>query len=173
MKVTSWFMFWFQTPSCIALRFNFTKIDCIFTIIFKTMNNMAPSYMTDMIHFSENKAHNLRSISYKDLVLKDIPRTNCMKNSFTYNGKSIRKNIKNVYCSLEYYLFKSYTRKSWCNASMSPEIHTAVMHNTNIIVVEKTVINWGAYWNTRSGVKWKCIKTCIVLSTKWISFIEI
>ena len=28
------------------------------------------------------------------------------------------------------------TRESWCNASMSPEIHTAVMHNTNIIVVE-------------------------------------
>ena len=30
------------------------------------------------------------------------------------------------------------TRESWCNASMSPEIHTAVMHNTNIVVVEKT-----------------------------------
>ena len=29
------------------------------------------------------------------------------------------------------------TRESWCNASMSPEIHTAVMHNTYIIVVEK------------------------------------
>ena len=30
-----------------------------------------------------------------------------------------------------------YTRENWCNASMSPEIHTAVMHNTYIIVVEK------------------------------------
>ena len=93
-------------------------------LIYKTMKNMIPSYMTD-IHFSENKTHKLRSISNKDLVLKDITRTNCMKNSFAYYSKSIWNDIpcdiraslsvktleekyKNVYCSLYFYLFKLY-----------------------------------------------------------------
>ena len=87
------------------------------------MNNMVPSYMTDMIHFSENKTHKLRSISNKDLVLKDIPRTNCMKNSFAYYSKykwndipcdiraslsvkTFKEKYKNVYCSLKPYIFK-------------------------------------------------------------------
>ena len=94
-------------------------------LIDKTMNNMVLSHITDMIYFSENKTHKLRSISNKDLVLKDILRINCIKNAFTYYStsiwndipsdiraslsvKTLKENIKHVYCSLEHYLFKLY-----------------------------------------------------------------
>ena len=78
-----------------------------------------------------------------------------IRNFYTINNKkclhgqelemSTRTGIRNVYTiknkkclhEREYEMFtRTRTRESWCNASMSPEIHTAVMHNTNIIVVE-------------------------------------
>ena len=51
---------------------------------------------------------------------------------FNYQGEI----IKYIFMWLSDSLSKRHTRESWCNASMSPEMLTAVMHNTNIIAVE-------------------------------------
>ena len=40
--------------------------------------------MSEIISFSHNELHNLRSIAHKDLVLKRKPHTNYLKDSFSY-----------------------------------------------------------------------------------------
>ena len=74
------------------------------------MNNMAPSYMTDIVKFSENNTHQLRSITNKDLVLQIRPRTKYMKNSFSNYSKDIWNTIpleirtsKNIKCFKDRY----------------------------------------------------------------------
>jgi len=80
-------------------------------LIYKTLNNMAPSYMTDIISFSKNDNYSLRSVKHNDLVLKKKPKTQFFKDSFCYYSISIWNkipcNIRN-FSSIQ--LFKSQYR---------------------------------------------------------------
>ena len=53
-------------------------------LIYKTVHNLAPIYMNDILIFSENKYHTLRSQSNNKLALTYKPRTNYILNSFRY-----------------------------------------------------------------------------------------
>ena len=68
-------------------------------LIYKTAHNLAPIYMNDILKFSENRYHTLRSQSKNNLALTYKPRTNYMLNSFRYFGfkvwNSIPSHIKN------------------------------------------------------------------------------
>jgi hypothetical protein len=69
-------------------------------LVYKTCNNMAPIYMNNVLKFSENESHNLRSESNKQLSLQIIPKTKYSKKSFTYISykvwNSIPFSIKNA-----------------------------------------------------------------------------
>ena len=52
--------------------------------VYKTLNNMAPLYMTDIVSFSKNDHYSLRSVKHNDLVLKKKPNTQFFKDSFLY-----------------------------------------------------------------------------------------
>ena len=69
-------------------------------LVFKTLNNMAPSYMTELLKLSCNTAYNLRSKTNKDIVLFSTPRTNYYKDTFEYYGmttwNSIPISIRNL-----------------------------------------------------------------------------
>jgi len=56
-------------------------------------NNMAPSYMTDILSVSKNDHYSLRSVKHNDLVLTKKPKTQCFKNSFSYYSISIWNEI--------------------------------------------------------------------------------
>ena len=58
-------------------------------LVYKTLNNMAPSYMSEIVSFSENNLYMLRSVTNKDIVLQTRPRTNYMKSSFTYYSRNV------------------------------------------------------------------------------------
>ena len=58
-------------------------------LVYKTLNNMAPSYMSEIVSFSENNLYMLRSITNKDLVLQTRPRTNYMTSSFSYYSRNV------------------------------------------------------------------------------------
>ena len=45
-------------------------------LVYKTLNNMAPSYLSEILKFSQNEKYSLRSANRHDLVLKIKPRTN-------------------------------------------------------------------------------------------------
>ena len=62
-------------------------------LVYKTMNHMAPSYMTDVITFATNEKYNLRSAMHNDLVLKFRPQTNYLKDSFAYYSRTVWNNI--------------------------------------------------------------------------------
>ena len=62
-------------------------------LIYKIMNNKAPSYLADIVTFSDNKTYQLRSVSNKDLVLQITPRTKYMATSFTNYSKNIWNDI--------------------------------------------------------------------------------
>ena len=62
-------------------------------LVYKTINNLAPVYMKDILKFSTNVSHNLRSISNKHLILQTKPRTNYFKGSFTYNSYKVWNSI--------------------------------------------------------------------------------
>jgi hypothetical protein len=62
-------------------------------LVFKTLNNMAPTYMTELMTLSDNKIYNLRSRSRKDIVLWTRPKTNYIKDTFSYYGMNIWNNI--------------------------------------------------------------------------------
>lgn len=55
-------------------------------LVFKTMNNDSPEYMHDILKFSQNSTHHLRSETNKNLTLRAKPRTNYYKQSFSYNS---------------------------------------------------------------------------------------
>ena len=89
----------------------------------KTLNNMAPSYMTDIISFSKNDHYSLRSVKHKDLVLKKKPKTQCFKDSVSFYSISILNkipcNIRNSSsiqsCKFQYrkYLFNNNWFLCW------------------------------------------------------------
>lgn len=58
-------------------------------LVYKTLNGMAPSYMTELIILSNNETYNLRSISRKHICLSSIPRTNYLKDTFHYYSISV------------------------------------------------------------------------------------
>ena len=58
-------------------------------LIHKTINNMTPSYMNDVITISKNQSYTLRSQTNNDLTLPYIPRTNYGKNTFTFYGMRV------------------------------------------------------------------------------------
>ena len=53
-------------------------------LVYKTLNHMAPSYMSDIITVSTNNSYSLRSALRNDLVLKHKPKTKYIKDSFNY-----------------------------------------------------------------------------------------
>ena len=55
-------------------------------LVYKTCNNMAPIYMKDVLKFSENESHNLRSASNKQLSMQIKPKTKYSKKSVTKSG---------------------------------------------------------------------------------------
>ena len=62
-------------------------------LIFKTQNNMVPSYMSDLITFSNDDHYALRSASKHDLVINKLPRTNYFKDSFSYYSMKVWNEI--------------------------------------------------------------------------------
>ena len=62
-------------------------------LVYKTLNNMAPSYMTEVLAFSKNEKYNLRSSKRSDLVLKTRPHTNYLKDTFAYYSMTIWNHI--------------------------------------------------------------------------------
>ena len=83
----------------------------IVLLIFKSRNNLAPRYISNLLTFSNNTSYNLRSIDRKDLVHKKA-RTNYLKQSFSYNSTLVwnkipsdLRNVSNLY-SFKYSLKK-------------------------------------------------------------------
>jgi hypothetical protein len=62
-------------------------------LIYKVINQIAPAYLLDILTFSRNEKHNLRSSIHNDLVLQKIPRTNYYKDSFSYYSMKVWNDI--------------------------------------------------------------------------------
>jgi hypothetical protein len=60
--------------------------------IYKTLSNMAPPYMCELLTVSCNESYKLRSATHKDLTLKQTPHTKYYKDSFAYYTVSKRYN---------------------------------------------------------------------------------
>ena len=58
-------------------------------IVYKTMNNMTPIYMSEIITFAKNETYSLRSSVHNDLVVKTKPRTKYYKDTFAYYSMNI------------------------------------------------------------------------------------
>ena len=81
-------------------------------LVFKTMQNDAPQYMCDILKFSANKMHHLRSESNKNLILPAKPRTNYYKKSFSYNSFNVWNSIPiSIKMSRNVQTFKSRCKK--------------------------------------------------------------
>ena len=69
------------------------------TLTFKILNGKAPSYMSELLTIAANNHYSLRSISNQSLILKQLPKTNYYKDSFTYYStktwNEISKDIRN------------------------------------------------------------------------------
>jgi len=48
-------------------------------LVYKTLNHMAPSYMSDIITVSTNNSYSLRSVLRNDHVVKHTPKTKYIK----------------------------------------------------------------------------------------------
>ena len=62
-------------------------------LVYKTKNDMAPSYICELLIFSKNKHYSLRSIMHNDLVLNRKPRTNLFKDTFAHYSMNVWNNI--------------------------------------------------------------------------------
>ena len=62
-------------------------------LVYKTVNNLAPSYMYELIILAENGFYNLRSKTHKDLLLSYTPRTRYFKDTFQYYAMKIWNSI--------------------------------------------------------------------------------
>ena len=61
-------------------------------LVYKGLHNLAPMYISNLITITENKNYNLRSSSNMDIIhLK--PKTDYLKQSFSYSGMQIWNNI--------------------------------------------------------------------------------
>ena len=69
-------------------------------LVYKTLNNMSPSYLSESLIVSNNSSYNLRSKSHRDIVLVSTPRTNYLKDTFQFYGMTIWNcippNIRNI-----------------------------------------------------------------------------
>ena len=65
----------------------------IAVLVYKTINNLAPSYLLELLSFSQNDKYCLRSSNHHDLVLMKRPRTNLFKDSFNYYSAKIWNTI--------------------------------------------------------------------------------
>ena len=54
---------------------------------------MVPSYLSEMLTFSMNENYSFRSTKYSDLTVKIKPRTNALKDSFTYYSMNVWNSI--------------------------------------------------------------------------------
>ena len=61
-------------------------------LIFKAINNLIPSYISDLITFSSNNTNVLRSIAKRDISHNE-PNTNYLKKTFSYSGMEIWNRI--------------------------------------------------------------------------------
>ena len=61
-------------------------------IIYKSLHNLTPTYIDDLIKLVKNNTYNLRSISNNDLTHK-TPHSNLLKKSFSYSGMKIWNHI--------------------------------------------------------------------------------
>ena len=62
-------------------------------LVYKTLNDNAPSYMTAIIYTANNVTYHLRSQSHKDLSLSTRPKTKYMTDTFSYYSLNIWNNI--------------------------------------------------------------------------------
>ena len=59
----------------------------------RIINNMAPAYMNELMTISNNKSYNLRSNLRNDIALSNRPRTNYLKDTFSYFSMNIWNSI--------------------------------------------------------------------------------
>lgn len=81
-------------------------------LVYKTLNNSVPSYMSEILSFSENSVYNLRSVSNNDLILSTRPNTNYMKDTFMYFSIDVWNSIPNHIKSLSLHSFKDKYKSS-------------------------------------------------------------
>ena len=62
-------------------------------LIYKMWQNSAPSYMSEIVTFSQNNMYNLRSIENNDIVLNYQYKTKYIKSSFAYYSKDAWNSI--------------------------------------------------------------------------------
>ena len=62
-------------------------------LVYKTLNDNAPSYMTEIISTENNATYHLRSLSHKDLSLSTRPKTKYMMDTCSYYSLNIWNNI--------------------------------------------------------------------------------
>ena len=62
-------------------------------LVYKTLNDNAPSYMTELISTANNVTYHLRSQSHKELSLSTRPKTKYMTDTFSYYSLNIWNNI--------------------------------------------------------------------------------
>ena len=75
-------------------------------LVYRTKQNLAPKYLNGLLNFSENDNYSLRSIAHHDLVVPR-PRTNYLKDTFSYKGPHVWNDIPNNIRSAEsIYSFK-------------------------------------------------------------------
>ena len=61
-------------------------------LVFKSINNQTPSYISDLLKFSTNDKYNLRSSTWKNLS-QLTPRTNYLKDTFSYYSREVWNDI--------------------------------------------------------------------------------
>ena len=52
--------------------------------IYKTVNNLSPTRINDLLTFSNNSTHALRSATHNNLSLTKIPKKNYYADTFSY-----------------------------------------------------------------------------------------
>ena len=83
------------------------------SLVYKTLNGLAPSYLEDLLTIANNDHYSLRSVTKQDLVLNGVPRTSYFKESFSYYSMTIWNKIPlDIRNSKSLPSFKSHLLKS-------------------------------------------------------------
>jgi hypothetical protein len=61
-------------------------------LVYKTLNNLAPKYLNNILSFSTNSSHNLRSIQRYNII-NNRPNTNSLKRTFSYFAMEIWNSV--------------------------------------------------------------------------------
>jgi hypothetical protein len=68
-------------------------------LVYKTLNNLAPKYLNNILSFSTNSSYNLRSVQRYNIT-NNRPNTNSLKRTFSYFAmeiwNSVPSNIKHI-----------------------------------------------------------------------------